>query len=149
MLKVKIKKLDSKVKDLPKYATDGSAGFDLKARTDEDIIVKPNEIKLIKTGLAFELPEGYEGQIRSRSGLALKNGIFVLNSPGTIDSDYRGEIGIILANFGNKDFIISDEMRIAQMIISKYEKVSLIEISDLNSTNRGTGGFGSTGINNE
>lgn len=149
MLKVKIKKLDNKVKDLPKYATDGSAGFDLKARTNENIIIKPNEIKLIKTGLAFELPEGYEGQIRSRSGLALKNGIFVLNSPGTIDSDYRGEIGIIIANFGSDDFIVSDEMRIAQMIISKYEKVNLVEIEDLNSTDRGTSGFGSTGINNK
>ena len=148
MLEVKIKKLDDKVKSLPQYETDGSAGFDLKARTDFDVIIKPNEIKLIKTGLSFELPIGYEGQIRSRSGLALKNGIFVLNSPGTLDSDYRGEVGVILANFGNEDFIVNDGMRIAQMIISKYEKVNIIEVKELNDTERGNGGFGSTGINN-
>lgn len=148
MLEVKIKKLDNKVISLPKYETEGSAGFDLKARTDFDILIKPHEIKLIKTGLAFELPIGYEGQIRSRSGLALKNGIFILNSPGTIDSDYRGEIGIILANFGNEDFVVNDGMRIAQMVISKCEKVSLIEVEELSMTNRGEGGFGSTGVNN-
>ena len=145
MLEVKIKKFDDKVKSLPQYETDGSAGFDLKARTDFDIIIKPNEIKLIKTGLSFELPIGYEGQIRSRSGLALKNGIFVLNSPGTLDSDYRGEVGVIIANFGNEDFVINDGMRIAQMIISKYEKVNIVEVQELNDTKRGNGGFGSTG----
>ena len=145
MLEVKIKKLDSKIDSLPKYETDGSAGFDLKARTDVNITIKPNEIKLVKTGLAFELPVGYEGQIRSRSGLALKNGIFVLNSPGTIDSDYRGEVGIILDNFGNSDFVIVNGMRIAQMIISKYEKVNLVEVKELQNTERGEGGFGSTG----
>ena len=131
MLEIKIKKLDNKVKNLPKYATDGSAGFDLEARTDSNIIIKPHEIKLIKTGLSFELPNGYEGQIRSRSGLALKSGIFVINSPGTLDSDYRGEVCVILANFGNEDFIVSDGMRMAQRVVSKYEKVNLIEVKEL------------------
>lgn len=146
MLEIKVKKLDSKIETLPKYETEGSAGFDLRARIDEDVVVKAGEVKLIKTGLAFELPEGYEGQIRSRSGLALKNNLFVLNSPGTLDSDYRGEICIILANFGKNDFIVTDGMRLAQMVISKYEKVEIKEVSELSDTKRGTGGFGSTGI---
>ena len=146
MLEVKIKKLDDKVRDLPKYATNGSAGFDLKARTDEDITIKPNEIKLIKTGLAFELPEGYEGQVRSRSGLALKNGIFVLNSPGTIDSDYRGEIKCALINLGQEDFVVNHGDRIAQLVISPV-CVAEINVKDiLDDTQRGTGGFGSTGV---
>lgn len=146
MLEIKVKKLDDKIEKLPRYETEGSAGFDLRARIDEDVVVKAGEVKLIKTGLAFELPEGYEGQIRSRSGLALKNNLFVLNSPGTLDSDYRGEICIILANFGKNDFIVSDGMRLAQMVISKYEKVEIKEVSELSNTERGTGGFGSTGI---
>ncbi len=146
MLEIKVKKLDSKIETLPKYETEGSAGFDLRARIDEDVVVKAGEVKLIKTGLAFELPEGYEGQIRSRSGLALKNNLFVLNSPGTLDSDYRGEICIILANFGKNDFVVTDGMRLAQMVISKYEKVEIKEVFELNDTKRGTGGFGSTGI---
>ena len=146
MLEIKVKKLDSKIETLPKYETEGSAGFDLRARIDEDVVVKAGEVKLIKTGLAFELPEGYEGQIRSRSGLALKNNLFVLNSPGTLDSDYRGEICIILANFGKNDFVVTDGMRLAQMVISKYEKVEIKEAFELSDTKRGTGGFGSTGI---
>lgn len=146
MLEIKVKKLDNKIEKLPKYETEGSAGFDLRARIDEDVVVKAGEVKLIKTGLAFELPEGYEGQIRSRSGLALKNNLFVLNSPGTLDSDYRGEICIILANFGKNDFVVTDGMRLAQMVISKYEKVEIKEVSELSDTKRGTGGFGSTGI---
>lgn len=146
MLEIKVKKLDNKIEKLPKYETEGSAGFDLRARIDEDIVIKAGEVKLIKTGLAFELPKGYEGQIRSRSGLALKNNLFVLNSPGTLDSDYRGEICIILANFGKNDFVVTDGMRLAQMVISKYEKVEIKEVSELSDTKRGTGGFGSTGI---
>ena len=146
MLEIKVKKLDDKIEKLPRYETEGSAGFDLRARIDEDVVVKAGEVKLIKTGLAFELPEGYEGQIRSRSGLALKNNLFVLNSPGTLDSDYRGEICIILANFGKNDFVVTDGMRLAQMVISKYEKVEIKEVFELSDTKRGTGGFGSTGI---
>ena len=146
MLEIKVKKLDDKIEKLPRYETEGSAGFDLRARIDEDVVVKAGEVKLIKTGLAFELPEGYEGQIRSRSGLALKNNLFVLNSPGTLDSDYRGEICIILANFGKDDFVVTDGMRLAQMIISKYEKVEIKEAFELSDTKRGIGGFGSTGI---
>ena len=146
MLEIKVKKLDDKIEKLPRYETEGSAGFDLRAKIDEDVVVKAGEVKLIKTGLAFELPEGYEGQIRSRSGLALKNNLFVLNSPGTLDSDYRGEICIILANFGKNDFVVSDGMRLAQMVISKYEKVEIKEVFELSDTKRGTGGFGSTGI---
>ena len=146
MLEIKVKKLDDKIEKLPRYETEGSAGFDLRARIDEDVVVAAGEVKLINTGLAFELPEGYEGQIRSRSGLALKNNLFVLNSPGTLDSDYRGEICIILANFGKNDFVVTDGMRLAQMVISKYEKVEIKEVFELSDTKRGTGGFGSTGI---
>ena len=121
---VKIKKLFPDV-ELPEYKTQYSAGMDLKAYTKENIILKPGEIKLIKTGIAIALPEGFEAQIRSRSGLSLKNGIIVLNAPGTIDCDYRGEIGIILMNVGQNDFTVEHNMRIAQMIIKKYETAEL------------------------
>ena len=142
---IKIKKLFPDV-ELPEYKTQYSAGMDLKASTKENIILKPNEIKLIKTGIAISLPEGFEAQIRSRSGLSLKNGIIVLNAPGTIDSDYRGEIGIILMNVGKKDFIIEHNMRIAQMIIKKYETAELELVEELDETVRAENGFGSTGI---
>lgn len=142
---VKIKKLFQDV-ELPEYKTEFSAGMDLKAYTKENIVLKAGEIKLIKTGLAIALPNGFEAQIRSRSGLSLKNGIIVLNAPGTIDSDYRGEIGIILMNVGQNDFVIENNMRIAQMVITKYENVKLDLVEELDDTVRADGGFGSTGL---
>lgn len=142
---VKIKKLFQDV-ELPEYKTEFSAGMDLKAYTKENIVLKAGEIKLIKTGLAIALPNGFEAQIRSRSGLSLKNGIIVLNAPGTIDSDYRGEIGIILMNVGQNDFVIENNMRIAQMVITKYENVKLDLVEELDETTRADGGFGSTGL---
>ena len=144
---LKIKKLEnSKELALPKYETSGSAGMDLIASIDEDIIIKSGEIKLIKTGIAIALEKGFEAQIRPRSGLALKNGITVLNTPGTIDSDYRGEICVILINHSKLDFVVSRGMRIAQMIIAKYEQAEIIEVENLDETVRGSSGFGSTGV---
>ena len=144
---LKIKKLEnSQGLNLPKYETSGSAGMDLVAGIGEDIIIKSHESKLIKTGIAIALENGYEAQIRPRSGLALKNGITVLNTPGTIDCDYRGEICVILINHGKEDFIVSKGMRIAQMVISKYEQAEIVEVNDLDETLRGKGGFGSTGV---
>lgn len=130
---------------LPKYETDSSAGMDLRANIDEDIILKPLERILVPTGLFIELPHGYEAQIRPRSGLAIKKGISVLNTPGTIDSDYRGEIGIILINLSKDDFIIKDGERICQMIISKFETIIWDDVEELNVSLRGKGGFGHTG----
>ncbi len=132
--------------ELPSYATIHSAGMDLLAANHEDIILKPGKRTLVKTGLAIALPEGFEAQIRPRSGLALKNGVTVLNTPGTIDADYRGEIGIILINFGEEDFTITRGMRIAQMIISQYTRAEFEEVAELGETSRGAGGFGSTGV---
>ena len=132
--------------DLPKYATNQSAGVDLKANLDESILLKPLERTIVKTGLFIELPQGYEAQVRPRSGLAFKKGISVLNSPGTIDADYRGEIGVILINLSSKDFIIKDGERIAQMVIAKHEKAEWEEVEKLIETERGIGGFGSTGV---
>ncbi len=144
---LKIKKLDnSQGLNLPKYETSGSAGMDLLAGISEDIVIKSHESKLIKTGIAIALENGYEAQIRPRSGLALKNGITVLNTPGTIDCDYRGEICVILINHGKEDFVVTRGMRIAQMIISRYEQAEIIEVNDLDETLRGKGGFGSTGL---
>ena len=131
---------------LPKYETLGSAGMDLQAAIDEPIILKSGEVVLVKTGIAIALEIGFEAQIRPRSGLALKNGITVLNSPGTIDSDYRGEVCIILINHSKIDFKIETGMRIAQMVIAKYEQAQIIELTDLDETVRGKGGFGSTGV---
>lgn len=130
---------------LPSYATEHSAGMDVCASIKEDIILNPGDRKLIPTGLSIALPEGYEAQIRPRSGLALKNGITVLNSPGTIDADYRGEIQIILANLGTAPFTVSRGMRIAQMVIASYSRVLWSEVKNLPETSRGSGGFGSTG----
>lgn len=131
--------------DLPKYETKDSAGLDLKAVCEKPIILKPLERQIIKTGLHIALPEGYEAQIRPRSGLAAKHGISVLNSPGTIDADYRGEIGVILVNLSQDDFEITHGMRIAQMVIAKFEQAEFIEVNQLDETERGKGGFGSTG----
>ena len=142
---LQIKKLYPDVQ-LPKYQTQGSAGLDLQAYIKEPIILKPGEIILVPTGLAIALQEGYEAQIRPRSGLALKNGITVLNSPGTIDADYRGEIKVLLINLGEEDFTIIPKMRIAQMIIAPFTRADFQEEIDLTSSQRGTGGFGSTGV---
>ncbi|NLI72861.1 MAG: dUTP diphosphatase [Bacteroidales bacterium] len=130
---------------LPNYATAFSAGMDLRANISESIELKPLERKLIPTGLYIELPEGFEAQIRPRSGLAIKKGITVLNSPGTIDADYRGEISVILINLSAEPFLISDGERICQMIIAKHEKAEWVEVKDLEQTERGEGGFGHTG----
>lgn len=130
---------------LPEYSTGSSAGLDLRANLSEPVVLRPLERALIPTGLFIELPDGYEAQIRPRSGLALKKGIGILNSPGTIDADYRGEIGIILVNLSNEKFTVNDGERICQMIISKYEKIEWEEVEALNSSHRGEGGFGHTG----
>ena len=131
---------------LPNYLTEGSAGIDLYANIDEPILLKPLERVLIPTGIYISMPKGYEAQIRARSGLALKYGITLANGIGTIDSDYRGEIKIILINLGQEDFIINSGDRIAQMVFIKYEKATLIEVNELDETKRGSGGFGHTGI---
>ena len=132
---------------LPSYETLLSAGMDIRAFLDQPLIIKPLERALIKTGLYIELPKSYEAQVRSRSGLALKKGITVLNSPGTIDADYRGEIGVILINLSNENFNISTGDRIAQLVVSKYERVDWELSKSLDQTNRGDRGFGSTGLN--
>ena len=131
--------------ELPAYATISSAGVDLKAFLDHPTDLKPLERKIIATGIKLALPEGYEAQIRPRSGLAVKHGISILNSPGTIDSDYRGEIGVILVNLSNQVFTINRGDRIAQLVLTKYEKINWKIIKELPETNRGIGGFGSTG----
>jgi dUTP pyrophosphatase len=130
---------------LPDYATEASAGMDLRAAVSEDVQLAPGERKLVPTGFCIELPVGFEAQIRPRSGLALKHGISLLNSPGTIDADYRGEIGIIMANLGNEPFVIQRGDRIAQMVIARHERASWREAETLGETGRGAGGFGSTG----
>ena len=131
---------------LPEYATVHSAGLDLRANIDEKIILKPLERRLVPTGLYIELPIGYEAQIRPRSGLALKKGITVLNSPGTIDADYRGEICVILINLSAEEFIIEDGERICQMVIAAHVQAELVEVDELGDTKRGAGGFGHTGF---
>lgn len=131
---------------LPHYETKSSAGMDLKANIDNEITLKPLERIIVQTGLFMALPKGYEAQVRPRSGLAIKNGITVLNAPGTIDADYRGEIGVILINLSNEDFIIKDGDRIAQMVIAKYKQANWIKVESLDETKRGKGGFGSTGV---
>jgi dUTP pyrophosphatase len=131
---------------LPSYETIASAGMDLRANIAASITLKPLERAIVKTGLFIALPLGYEAQVRPRSGLAFKNGITVLNSPGTIDADYRGEIGVILVNLSNQDFIVQNGERIAQLIIAKHERADWIEVQELSQTDRGEGGFGSTGV---
>ena len=130
---------------LPAYETSGSAGMDLRAFIEEEIVLKPLDRKLVPTGLFIELPEGYEAQLRPRSGLAFKHGISLPNTPATIDSDYRGEIKIALINLSNENFTVKSGERIAQMVIAKHEKAELIQVETLNETKRGEGGFGSTG----
>lgn len=142
---MRIKIINKSKHPLPGYSTELSAGMDIRANIDNDIVLKPLRRALVKTGLFVEIPEGYEAQIRPRSGLAIKNGITVLNSPGTIDSDYRGEICIILVNLSEDDFIIKDGERICQMVIARHEKAEWIEVESLIETSRGTGGFGHTG----
>ncbi|MBE0667116.1 MAG: dUTP diphosphatase [Bacteroidales bacterium] len=130
---------------LPAYETEHSAGMDLRANLEEAMVLGQGERKMIKTGLFIEIPDGFEAQIRPRSGLALKNGISILNTPGTIDSDYRGEIGVILVNMSADEFVINDGDRIAQMVVAKYEKVELIQVEEIEETKRGAGGFGHSG----
>lgn len=141
-----IKVINKSKHDLPKYQTELSAGMDLYANIDEPITLKSLERILVKTGLFISLPKGYEAQVRPRSGLAFKNGITVLNTPGTIDADYRGEIGVILVNLSADDFTINDGDRIAQLVIAKYETAIWEEVENLDETERGEGGFGSSGV---
>jgi dUTP pyrophosphatase len=145
---IKFKRLSDKFNDipLPSYSTEGSSGMDLRAAVDDQVVIKPLETVLIPTNLAVEIPEGYEGQVRPRSGLAAKNFVTILNTPGTIDSDYRGEIKVILTNFGKEDFVVNRGDRIAQLVITKVEKANIVEVQELNSTKRNEGGFGHTGI---
>lgn len=144
MLEVKI--INRGHQPLPSYATEQSAGMDLRANIDEPIVLKPMQRTIVKTGLFMALPPGYEAQVRPRSGLALKHGITVLNSPGTIDADYRGEIGVLLINLGDKDFVINDGERIAQMVIAKHETAAFSLTDSLDETERGAGGYGHTGV---
>lgn len=146
-IKVKIKRLSEEFSDveLPHYATAGSAGMDIRAAIKEDVILEPGKVELISTNISIEIPLGYEIQVRPRSGLAANHSIGILNSPGTIDSDYRGEVKIILMNFGKENFKISRGDRIAQLIVSKVYTAKIEEVDDLNSSHRGEGGFGHTG----
>lgn len=142
---MKVKIINKSHHPLPEYATSQSAGLDLRAYITEPINLKPLERVMVGTGLSLELPDGYEAQIRPRSGLAAKHGITVLNSPGTIDADYRGEIKIILVNLSNENFVINDGERICQMVIAPYTQVELVDAEKLSDTDRGQGGFGHTG----
>ena len=143
---MKIKVVNKGHQPLPQYATPQSAGMDLRANLDEPISLKPMERRLIPTGLHIALPAGYEAQVRPRSGLALKKGITVLNSPGTIDADYRGEIGVLLINLSQEAFIVNDGERIAQMIIARHEQGEFVAVEELDETERGEGGYGHTGV---
>ena len=146
-ISIKIKRLNVNFNDipLPSYTTEGSAGMDIRAAVENKMIIHPSEIVLVPTNLSVEIQEGFEIQVRPRSGLAIKNGIGILNSPGTIDSDYRGEVKIIMMNFGKEDFVISRGDRIAQLVVSKVYHAVIEENNELNSSKRGEGGFGHTG----
>ena len=144
---IKVPLINNSHYDLPSYSTKQSSGLDLRANILEKIILAPFERKLIPTGLSISIPEGYEAQVRPRSGLSIKNGITVLNSPGTIDSDYRGDIGVILINLSKESYTINPGDRMAQLVFSKYEKIEWRIVSDLTDSNRGKSGFGSTGKN--
>lgn len=144
---VEIKVINTGNQPLPKYETALSAGMDLRANIDDPILIKPLDRKLIPTGIHIALPEGYEAQIRPRSGLALKKGITCLNTPGTIDADYRGDVGVILVNLSHEDFVVQPGDRIAQMVINKFEQANLVLVESLDETERGEGGFGHTGNN--
>ncbi len=148
-IQIKIQRIENKFNDLPlpEYATSGSSGLDLRAAVDSEMIIEKGKVALVPTNLKVEIPDGYEIQVRPRSGLAAKEGIGILNSPGTIDSDYRGEIKVILFNFGEKDFVIKRGDRIAQMVLSKVYRVVLNSTDELNGSSRGDGGFGHTGKN--
>ena len=143
---IKIKVVNRGHQQLPAYATPQSAGMDLRANLSEPITWHPMERRLIPTGLHIALPEGYEAQVRPRSGLALKHGLTVLNTPGTIDADYRGEIGVVLINLSQEDFVINDGERIAQMVIARHEQGDLVVVEELDQTERGEGGYGHTGV---
>lgn len=143
---MQIKIINKSSHDIPHYETSASAGMDLRANLSESRTIKPLERSIVGTGLFIELPVGYEAQVRPRSGLAAKKGITVLNAPGTIDADYRGEIGVILVNLSNEDFVINNGERIAQLVIAKHERAEWDEVTVLSDTERGEGGFGSTGV---
>lgn len=144
---MKVNVINNSKHDLPQYETVGSAGLDLRANLESPIELKPLERAMIPTGLSIALPLGYEAQVRPRSGLAAKKGVTVLNTPGTVDSDYRGEIKVILVNLSNETFIVEDGERVAQMVIAKHEQIAWESVVELESTERGAGGFGSTGTN--
>ena len=148
MKAISINVLNKSSNDLPAYATAGSAGMDIRANLDSDILLQPLERKLIPTGIFMEIPEGYEVQVRPRSGLALKNGITCLNTPGTIDSDYRGELKVLLVNLSNESQTIQHGDRIAQLVVGKADQAELILVQQLNDTVRSDGGFGHTGVKN-
>lgn len=143
---IQIKVINKGRQPLPQYATPQSAGMDLRANIDEPITLRPLERRLIPTGLHIALPAGFEAQIRPRSGLALKHGISVLNTPGTVDADYRGEVMVLLVNFSGQDFTVNDGERIAQMVIARHEQGAFVEVTELDETERGTGGYGHTGV---
>jgi len=142
---MKIKIINKSSHNLPHYETIASAGMDLRANITEAITLRPLERTIVKTGLFIELPIGYEAQVRPRSGLSAKKGVTVLNTPGTIDADYRGEIGVILVNLSNEDFIIENGERVAQLVVAKHERAEWVAVEELSKTSRGAGGFGSTG----
>ena len=146
MEEIKVKVINSSTNELPQYATVSAAGMDLRASFDEPITLRPLERRLIPTGLRIELPQGYECQIRPRSGLALKHGISIVNAPGTIDADYRGEIGVILINLSDTDFIVNPGERICQMVVAPYTRVAWQQVDELGATDRGEGGFGHSGV---
>ena len=143
---MKIKVVNRGHQPLPAYATEQSAGMDLRANISEPIVLRPLQRQLIPTGIYIALPEGYEAQVRPRSGLALKKGITVLNAPGTIDADYRGEVGVVLINLSQEDFVINDGERIAQMVIARHEQAEFELVEELDETERGAGGYGHTGV---
>ena len=143
---IKVQVINKGHHPLPAYATAQSAGMDLRANLDAPVVLRPLERVLIKTGLFIALPEGYEAQVRPRSGLALKHGITVINTPGTIDADYRGEIGVVLVNLSQEEFTVEDGERIAQMVIARHEQGDFVEVEELDETERGAGGYGHTGL---
>ncbi len=143
---IQVKVINKGHQPLPAYATEQSAGMDLRANINDAVVLHPMERRLIPTGLHIALPAGYEAQVRPRSGLALKHGITVLNSPGTIDADYRGEIGVLLINLSSEDFVVNDGERIAQMVIARHEQADFTLVEELDVTERGEGGYGHTGV---
>ena len=144
---IKVKLINKSNNPNPSYETTGSAGVDLRAFTEEDIIIKPMERKMIHTGLYMQIPEGYEGSVRPRSGLAIKKGITVINTPGVVDADYRGEVCVLLVNLSDEDFVVKNGDRIAQMLFKQVERAIFAEVKELDETERGEGGFGHTGTN--